>query len=268
MRKEAILMAFIVLMSMSAATAWTIPKISVGISDCTIDGVADTNTSDVTFSSVTATLLSDTIDVETSRDDFRIKNVISITDNNVLHLTDDNVIGCTITYPSTAATTDANFFVEDANVGDSWELSRVYNIKGPEITNIPNADCTSTECSLSMRVVSQLDVDDDTRLIIDEGFREDREDSFPNFNIDSLVIEVNDNEEEYDVEDGEITLTGFELESGNNEVLLTWTVGEAGEAPTTPPPAFPEIPVEWTIGIIAAIAIIAVTMYFLWWKKG
>ena len=266
MRKTILLMAFLVLMSMSVASAWTIPKMSISLANCTVDGVVDANTADITFGSVTASLLSDEIDVEVDRDDFRIENIMTITDNNVWHRYDDNVLGCVITYPSTAATTDVNFFVTDANYEDSWTITRTYNIKGPEITNIPDADCTSTECTLAMRVVSQLDIDDDTRLEIDEGFREDNEGSFPNFNIDSLVIEVNGEEETYDVDDDEISLTGFELESGSNEVLLTWTVGEAAPAPPAQP-AFPEIPIEYIIiGIAIIIAIVAV-VYFLKWKK-
>lgn len=276
MMKKVFFTILIVLLLSISVNAWTIPKITVSLTNCEIDYYTDVNAA-MLKKTITGELLSDYIDVELERDDVYVRSIITIVDTNTGHLTDNNRIDCILTRPSAivgaTVPADANFTITDANYEDSWTQVRRYYIKGPKIDDIPNAVCAGTECELTIEVTSPQDFDNDTRLIIDSALRENNEGSFPNFDTDSLTIVTDgDDSGSFDIgTNDKVTLTGFDLENGANEIVLTWTTAVA-VIPTAVPTVFalPEAtPTNVGIGIaIVAIIAAAITIaYFGWIKK-
>jgi len=246
--KYVLLATLMVLFSMPV---FAFPKMSIDYTNCDINGYADTNSQELTISATTASLISKQIDVQTKQNNYLIENKMKITDNNVLH--DGSVsLTCDITYPSCAATTDGNWLINTANYNTTYTITKRFFIKGPTITNIPVAVCSGNECTTTMRVVSCADITGNTRLVIDSKMRRDNATSFPNFNTDSLKVEVNGDEKDFTTSNGTVIVTDFDLDSGNNDITLTWTVGAV--VPTAVPPT----PFPWLYIIIAIIVVIVI----------
>jgi len=163
-----------------------------------------------------------------------------------------------LTYPSHASSKD------DENIIISEELSQnetiisyvTYQKKGPYIYSVGEAEKNQYgDYELSLRIKSY---ENETNATWTINYNSEWATLLPNFNKNTLKIEIEDEEYEFTSDATKITINGINLKDGINVAKLTWT-----PQTITPPAEIPSVDTTLIITVIVIIVLIALVFLII-----
>jgi len=199
--------------------------------------------------------------IEMNKDDtwYSVEDKIHVTNDATIDLTNINI---TFSYPYQALNpSSTNILISALNSGQSTNKYVSYQKQGPYVKSIgtPSRNAFG-EYELYMRIKAYED-EDNVTWTIDATSAEWR-DYFPQLDINSLEIYINDEQVEFTT--GSIYIEDIELEDGLNDVYMKWT---PAQQPIPPTPTEEGYGVEFYIGIIAIIFAIIAVLFLITYRK-
>lgn len=191
---------------------------------------------------------------------YTVENYVTLNNTNN-NFTLSNIL-VELSYPSDARNIDSaigtNYTVASLDYNKTSTTTIGYQAYGPYI--VGKSIDEGTENVMEFRVKSPRDFNRvDFYLNIDDysGF-------FPQFNTDTLSVEVNGRSESFDIAQGStiIKIENFDLDAGSNTITLTWTPSTVPTPPVPSPipdfwntPYGPFTGMQWVAIALVALAI-------------
>ncbi len=186
---------------------------------------------------VTESYLGDPFVTEDKDDSYYTVDTEFVFNNTNDNFTIDDIV-VNFTYPTDARNEDATgttFTISSLDYTETYDKVIGYQKYGPYISGKSIDEGTTNVMEFTVKSplgFSRVDF----YLTIEDypGF-------FPQFNTDTLVVEVNGQTESYEVVAGStiIEVENFDLDAGTNDITLTWTPS------TVSPPTVPTVPDFW-----------------------
>lgn len=190
---------------------------------------------------------------------YTVEDKVKVSQDSSFNLTYSNA---TFTYPDMASSTDIKSLTGDSlNKTESSSKTLTYQKNGPFVTDI-DTDKDGSDRTTEMKVYSY----ENLSAVFDENLLEDPwKDDFPSFDKDSLTIELDGTEVDFEDPEGQVTTDEMSLDKGYQTLTFNYSTA-AAFAPTItvqekPWHEFMNIPYFWPA--VIAIGLIAIGVLVL-----